>query len=156
MTRHRPHRRGAGPRRGTHGWGAEAHGRDRAGLRVGLPGRRDRDAVRIPYARSPGFPSPRVEGHKGELVAGTLGGARDRAERALSHVRGAQRRGHALPVRVFAALGIETLIVTNAAGGVRRTFAAGALMLIADHLNLIGRNPLIGPVLNRARSASPT
>jgi purine-nucleoside phosphorylase len=58
--------------------------------------------------------------------------------------------GHAaavagLPTRVFAELGIEVLIVTNAAGGVRRTFQAGTLMLIADHLNLTGRNPLIGP-----------
>jgi purine-nucleoside phosphorylase len=52
----------------------------------------------------------------------------------------------ALPVRVFAALGVDTLIVTNAAGGINRNFAPGTLMLIGDHLNLTGRNPLEGPV----------
>jgi purine-nucleoside phosphorylase len=53
----------------------------------------------------------------------------------------------ALPVRVFAVLGVRTLILTNAAGGIRRAFAPGTLMLIADHLNFMGRNPLLGPAL---------
>jgi purine-nucleoside phosphorylase len=105
-------------------------------------------AVRIPYARIPGFPEPTVIGHGGELVAGTLGGRAVLAQSGRFHMyEGHPAELSALPVRVFGALGVQTLIVTNAAGGIRRTFRAGTLMLIADHLNLTGRNPLIGPVL---------
>ena len=117
-------------------------------LGSGLGGLADRiaGAVRIPYSEIPGFPVPRVEGHKGELVAGTLAGKAVLAQSGRFHMY----EGHgpdvaALPVRVFAGLGIRTLIVTNAAGGVRRSFGAGTIMLIADHLNLTGRNPLVGP-----------
>jgi purine-nucleoside phosphorylase len=106
-----------------------------------------RDGVRIPYAEIPGFPQPGVVGHKGELVAGTLEGVPVLVQSGRFHLY----EGHsadvvALPVRVFHAVGVRTLIVTNAAGGVRPTFRAGALMLIADHVNLMFRNPLIGPV----------
>ncbi len=106
-----------------------------------------RDSVRIPYAEIPGFPQPGVVGHKGELVAGTLEGVPVLVQSGRFHLY----EGHsadvvALPVRVFHAVGVRTLIVTNAAGGVRPTFRAGALMLIADHVNLMFRNPLIGPV----------
>jgi purine-nucleoside phosphorylase len=119
-------------------------------LGSGLGGLADRigDAVRIPYADIPGFPPPTVEGHKGELVAGTLAGTPVVAQSGRFHLyEGHDAATAALPVRVFAALGVRTLVVTNAAGGVRRGFAAGTLMLITDHLNLTGRNPLVGEVL---------
>jgi purine-nucleoside phosphorylase len=107
------------------------------------------DPVRIPYGRIPGFPEPTVIGHGGELVAGTLGGKVVLAQSGRFHMyEGHSAELTALPVRVFGALGVRTLLLTNAAGGIRRTFRAGTLMLIADHLNLTGRNPLIGPVLD--------
>ncbi|PYP73522.1 MAG: purine-nucleoside phosphorylase [Gemmatimonadetes bacterium] len=107
-----------------------------------------RDAVRIPYAEIPGFPAPGVAGHKGELVAGTLDGVPVLVQSGRFHLyegHGADVAG--LPVRVFASLGVRTLIVTNAAGGVRLTFRPGTLMLIADHINFMFRNPLTGPAL---------
>jgi purine-nucleoside phosphorylase len=105
------------------------------------------DAVRIPYADIPGFPGTTVIGHQGELVAGTLGGRTVLVQSGRFHLY----EGHpaalaVLPVRVFGALGIGTLILTNAAGGIRRTFSRGVLMMIADHVNLTFRNPLIGPL----------
>jgi purine-nucleoside phosphorylase len=104
--------------------------------------------IPIPYSLIPGFPEPSVAGHKGELVAGTL----ERVPVIVQAGRFHLYEGHpaevaALPTRVFAELGVEILIVTNAAGGVRRTFPGGTLMLIADHINLMGRNPLIGQLL---------
>ena len=106
-------------------------------------------AERIPYRDIPGFPEPTVAGHGGELVAGELAGRPVLLQSGRFHMY----EGHgvdlaALPVRVFAALGIGTVILTNAAGGVRRSFGAGTLMLISDHLNLTGRNPLTGPTLD--------
>jgi purine-nucleoside phosphorylase len=104
--------------------------------------------VRVPYADIPGFPQPGVAGHKGELVAGMLEGVPVLVQSGRFHLyEGHSAEVAALPVRVFARLGIRTLIVTNAAGGVRPTFRPGTLMLIADHVNLMFRNPLIGPVL---------
>lgn len=118
-------------------------------LGSGLGGLTDRitEAVRIPYAEIPGFPPPTVEGHKGELVAGTLAGAPVIAQSGRIHLyEGHDPATAALPVRVFAALGVRTLIVTNAAGGVRRSFTSGTLMLISDQINLTGRSPLVGEV----------
>jgi len=107
-----------------------------------------RSAVRIPYAEIPGFPQPGVAGHKGELVAGTLDGVCVLVQNGRFHLyEGHEAQVAALPVRVMATLGVRTLIVTNAAGGVRLTFRPGTLMLIADHINLMFRNPLTGPVL---------
>lgn len=105
-------------------------------------------AVRIPYAKIPGFPQPGVQGHAGELVAGTLDGVPVLAQSGRFHLY----EGHApsvaaLPVRVFATLGITHLVVTNAAGGIRRSFRPGTLMLIADHINMSGLNPLVGHAL---------
>jgi len=105
-------------------------------------------AERIRYADIPGFPEPTVAGHGGELVAGQVAGRDVLLQSGRFHMY----EGHgvelaALPVRVFAALGIGTVMLTNAAGGVRRSFDAGTLMLISDHLNLTGRNPLTGPTL---------
>ncbi|HEV8125635.1 MAG TPA: purine-nucleoside phosphorylase [Gemmatimonadales bacterium] len=106
------------------------------------------NAVHIPYQEIPGFPVPSVEGHSGELVAGTLAGREVLVQSGRFHVyEGHSAATAALPVRVFAALGIDTLLLTNAAGGIRRTFAPGTLMLIADQVNLSGRHPLAGPVL---------
>jgi purine-nucleoside phosphorylase len=103
------------------------------------------DPIHIPYRTIPGFPEPGVAGHVGELVAGTLADIPVIVQAGRFHLY----EGHAaavagLPARVFAELGVTILIVTNAAGGVRRTFQAGTLMLIADHINLMWRNPLIG------------
>ena len=105
------------------------------------------EAVRIAYREIPGFPETAVAGHKGELVVGRLEGVPVVAQSGRFHLY----EGHppevvARPVRVFAALGVRTVILTNAAGGLRPTFRPGTLMLIADHINLTGRNPLIGPV----------
>jgi purine-nucleoside phosphorylase len=107
-----------------------------------------REAVRIPYRDIPGFPATTVIGHGSELVAGTLAGKEVLTQSGRFHLY----EGHdvavtALPVRAFSTLGVETLLVTNAAGGIRRTFSSGTVMLIADHINLTFRNPLIGPVL---------
>lgn len=113
----------------------------------GLTGRIE-DPVVIPYREIPGFPLPTVEGHAGELVAGLLGGSRVLAQSGRFHMyEGHDAATAALPVRVFADLGITTLLLTNAAGGIRRTFRAGTLMLLADHINLTFRNPLIGTLL---------
>ncbi|MDQ3428203.1 MAG: purine-nucleoside phosphorylase, partial [Gemmatimonadota bacterium] len=106
------------------------------------------DPVRIGYGDIPHFPLPTVVGHAGELVCGTLGGKMVLAQSGRFHLyEGHPAAVAALAVRVFAALGIGTLILTNAAGGIRRTFSRGALMMIADQINLSFRNPLIGPVL---------
>jgi purine-nucleoside phosphorylase len=118
------------------------------GSGLGFLGEEIEGAVRVPYARIPGFPMPTVQGHAGELIAGTLEGRPVLAQSGRFHLY----EGHdptvvALPVRVFAELGVRTLIVTNAAGGIRRTLRPGSLMLIADHLNFSGRQPLAGPVL---------
>jgi len=104
--------------------------------------------VRISYAEIPGFPLPTVHGHAGELVAGTIEGVPAILQSGRFHLY----EGHppdtvVLPVRLFAELGSTVLVVTNAAGGLRSTFRPPLLMLIADHLNMLWRNPLIGPVV---------
>ncbi len=106
-----------------------------------------RHPVRIPYSEVPGFQKPGAPGHKGELVAGTLAGVPVLVQSGRFHLyEGYTPAVAALPVRVFARLGVGTLIVTNAAGGIRRTFRPPALMLIADHVNLMWSNPLVGAV----------
>ena len=119
-------------------------------LGSGLGGLTDRvrDAVRIPYGEIPGFPLPTVQGHGGELVLGDFGGRDVLMQSGRFHMyEGHSASVAALPVRVFAELGVKTLILTNAAGAIRRTYRAGTLMLISDHLNLTGVNPLTGAVL---------
>jgi purine-nucleoside phosphorylase len=107
-------------------------------------------ASRLPYRDIPGFPEPTVEGHAGELVIGRLAGRDVLVQSGRFHLyEGHDAATSALPVRMAAALGIGTLLLTNAAGGIRRTFRAGTLMLIADTLNLTFRSPLVGPVLPR-------
>ncbi len=107
------------------------------------------DADRISYADIPYFPRPSVEGHAGQLVIGRLSGQ----DVVIMQGRVHAYEGHSLqlvtlPVRVLAELGIETLFVTNAAGGLNPTFHAGDLMLITDQIGLMamtGGNPLWGP-----------
>ncbi|HEV7993164.1 MAG TPA: purine-nucleoside phosphorylase [Gemmatimonadaceae bacterium] len=104
-----------------------------------------RDAVSVPFADVPGFPSATVVGHAGRLIAGTLGGKRVIALAGRFHMyEGHDAALAGFPVRVLHALGARTLFVSNAAGGVNATFAPGDLMLIRDHINLMFRNPLIG------------
>ncbi len=100
----------------------------------------------IPYGEIPGFPLSTVESHAGRLLVGTLAGRRVMAMQGRFH----RYEGYALqqvsfPVRVLRALGAQTLIVSNACGGMHPQWAPGDLMLIADHINLLGDNPLIGP-----------
>jgi len=105
------------------------------------------DAVRIPFTEIPGFPEATVEGHDGAVIVGTLGGRHVAALSGRFHMY----EGHpaslaAFPVRVFRALGAQELFVSNAAGGISSRLAVGDLMMICDHLNLMGANPLVGPL----------
>ncbi|WP_425499400.1 purine-nucleoside phosphorylase [Anoxynatronum sibiricum] len=102
-------------------------------------------SVTISYADIPHFPLSTVEGHAGELVIGTLSGKPVVMMKGRFHLyEGYHPSLIAFPIRVLAALGIHQLFVTNAAGGVNESFSPGDLMLITDHLNLAGTNPLIG------------
>jgi purine-nucleoside phosphorylase len=103
-------------------------------------------AVSIPYGEIPHFPESTVAGHAGRLVIGLLNGTPVIAMQGRFHYyEGHPLRVVTFPVYVMKQLGIETLIVTNAAGGMNRSFQPGDLMLITDHINFVGDNPLIGP-----------
>jgi purine-nucleoside phosphorylase len=104
------------------------------------------EAVKIPYEQIPGFPVSTVEGHAGQLVYGRLEGAMVVAMQGRFHYYEGYRMDQVtFPVRVMKALGVKELIVTNAAGGVNERFQPGDLMIITDHINNMGNNPLIGP-----------
>jgi purine-nucleoside phosphorylase len=103
-------------------------------------------AATVEYADIPGFPLSTVESHAGRLLCGTLGGKPVVAMQGRFHrYEGYSLQQVTFPVRVLRALGAETLIVSNACGGMREEWAPGDLMLIADHINLLGDNPLVGP-----------
>ena len=105
------------------------------------------DPVSVPFGDVPGFPDATVVGHAGKLIAGLLGGRPVVALAGRFHMyEGHEAALAGFPIRVLHALGARTLFVSNAAGGIRRTFRAGDLMVIRDHLNLMFRNPLIGAV----------
>lgn len=105
----------------------------------------DNQGRAVEYGAIPHFPTSSVEGHKGRLVAGSVGGARVLLMQGRVHrYEGYSAEEVVFPVRVLHALGLRRLIVTNAAGGLGDGFAAGDLMLIEDHLNLTGDNPLVG------------
>ena len=100
----------------------------------------------IEYAEIPGFPLSTVESHRGRLLCGTLGGKVVIAMQGRFHrYEGYSLADVTFPVRVLKALGAPVLIVSNACGGMNPMWNAGDLMLIADHINLLGDNPLIGP-----------
>lgn len=102
-------------------------------------------AVRIPFGDIPGFPVATVAGHAGAFIAGRLEGQTVLALAGRFHMyEGYEAKLAAFPARVVHALGVPTLIVSNAAGGVNRMWQPGDLMLIRDHINLMFRNPLIG------------
>jgi purine-nucleoside phosphorylase len=104
-----------------------------------------RESVTVPYGDIPHWPASAVVGHAGKLVVGTLGGTRVAALSGRAHFY----EGHTMQVATFATrvlglLGVRTLILTNAAGGINLTFKPGTLMVIDDHINLMGTNPLVG------------
>ncbi len=118
-------------------------------LGSGLGGlaRRITNAVAMPFGEVPGFRQATVVGHAGQLICGLLGGRPVVALAGRFHMyEGHDAALAGFPVRVLHALGAPVLFVSNAAGGIRRTFRAGDLMLIRDHLNLMFRNPLTGGV----------
>lgn len=103
------------------------------------------DMSTIAYEEIPYFPSVSAVGHVGEMITGTLNGAPIAAMKGRVHVyEGYTMRSVTFPVRVFQLMGIQTLIVTNAAGGINQGFEQGDLMAIVDHINMMGDNPLIG------------
>ena len=103
------------------------------------------DRVEIPYGEIPHFPVSTVHSHKGQLVCGTLGGKPVMAmEGRFHYYEGYTLQQITFPVRVMKALGCDTLIVSNACGGMNPQWAKGDIMLIEDHINLLPDNPLIG------------
>jgi purine-nucleoside phosphorylase len=104
------------------------------------------DAIAMPYVDVPHWPASSVVGHSGRLVIGTSAGRRIAALAGRVHFY----EGHDLAtvvfaIRVMGRLGVRRLILTNAAGGINTAFASGALMIIDDHINMLGGNPLLGP-----------
>ena len=104
------------------------------------------DPITIPYKDIPGFPVSTAPGHKGELVFGKL---HDKFVVLMNgrfhYYEGYSMKEVTFPIRVFQLLGVEVLIVTNAAGGTNKDFEVGVPMIITDHINLMGDNPLLGP-----------
>ena len=104
--------------------------------------------ARVAYAELPGFPKPSVPGHDGELVIGALGGTPVLVLSGRAHFyEGHPMERVTFAVRVLAACGISDLLLTNAAGGINRRFHAGDFMMLTDHINFMGVNPLRGPSL---------
>ena len=104
------------------------------------------DAVRIPYAQIPSFPKSTAIGHAGQLVIGKSGDVPVAVMQGRVHLyEGYSAAEVAFPTRVFGRMGIRTLILTNAAGGINAEYGRGALVMLRDHINLQGQNPLTGP-----------
>ena len=115
------------------------------GSGLGVLGDEIEKATKIKYNDIPNFPISTVEGHAGCLVLGELEGKSVVAMQGRFHYyEGYSQQEITFPVRVMKALGVETIIVTNAAGGANKDFKPGDLMIIKDHINLSGSNPLIG------------
>ena len=116
------------------------------GTGLGALAKEIRADATIPYADIPGFVVPTVESHAGRLLVGTLAGRRVVAMQGRFHCyEGYALRDVTFPVRVLRALGARTLVVSNVSGGMHPLWAAGDLVLLADHINLLADNPLIGP-----------
>ena len=104
------------------------------------------NAVRIPYAKIPHFPRSTAIGHAGQLVIGTVEDVDVVGMQGRVHLyEGYSAQDVAFPMRVFARMGVKAAILTNAAGGINKEFTQGRLVVISDHINLQGVNPLIGP-----------
>ena len=104
------------------------------------------DSTRIPFAEIPAFPLSTAIGHTGQMVIGMAGTVPVAAMQGRVHLyEGYSPQQVAFPMRVFGRMGIRAVIVTNAAGGINLTYKQGALVLISDHINLQGNNPLAGP-----------
>lgn len=104
----------------------------------------------IAYEDIPGFPTSTVESHQGALLIGRLGGCRTLILAGRFHFyEGYSTREITLPIRVLQLLGVSTLIITNAAGGLNPMFLPGTIMVIRDHLNFLGENPLRGPNIDQ-------
>lgn len=115
------------------------------GTGLGALGREIVAEAEIPYAEIPGFPVPTVESHAGRLLCGRLDGVPVVAMSGRFHRYEGYDMGRvAFPAWVFKALGAEVMMVSNACGGMHPLWAPGDLMLIADHINLLGGNPLVG------------
>lgn len=103
------------------------------------------EATRIPYANIPSFPRSTAVGHAGQMVIGKVGGVPVAAMQGRVHLyEGYSVQEVAFPTRVFGRMGIRALILTNAAGGINLEYKQGALVVVTDHINLQGTNPLIG------------
>ena len=108
------------------------------------------DAARVPYAEIPSFPQSTAIGHAGRMVVGNAGSVAVAAMQGRVHLyEGYSAPEITFPIRVFARMGIRAVILTNAAGGMNLSYSQGALVLIRDHINLQGTNPLIGHNDNR-------
>ena len=104
------------------------------------------DATRVPYAEIPAFPQSTAIGHAGQMVIGKAGNVPVAAMQGRVHLyEGYSAQQVTFPVRVFGRMGIRAVILTNAAGGINLSYSQGALVLIRDHINLQGENPLVGP-----------
>jgi purine-nucleoside phosphorylase len=104
------------------------------------------DAAKIPYAEIPHFPQSTAIGHAGKLVIGKVGAIPVAGMQGRVHLyEGYSAKEVAFPIRVFARMGVKAMILTNAAGGIKREFVQGRLVVISDHINLQGVNPLTGP-----------
>lgn len=107
------------------------------------------ERVRIPYRDIPDFPQPTVQGHSGAFVFGKKDGKPVVVLQGRIHYyEGLSQREITIPIRVLSAIGVKTVVLTNAAGGVNLSFRPGDLMLISDHINYSGSNPLIGKNLD--------
>jgi len=103
-------------------------------------------ATRIPYSKIPHYPRSTAIGHAGQLVIGTVEGVEVAGMQGRVHLyEGYSAKELAFPIRVFARMGVKAIILTNAAGGVKREFIEGRLVVISDHINLLCVNPLAGP-----------
>jgi len=116
------------------------------GSGLGVLAEEVQDSVSIPYADIPHFPVSTAPGHAGVFTAGTLEGQEVIVMGGRFHFyEGYDMETIAFPIRVMKTIGVETLILTNAAGGVNEQYKPGDLMIITDHLNMVGQNPLRGP-----------
>lgn len=103
-------------------------------------------AIKIPYAEIPHFPKSTAIGHAGQLVIGKVGDIPVAGMQGRVHLyEGYSAKDVAFPIRVFSRMGVQAVVLTNAAGGIKREFTQGQLVVIKDHINLQGANPLTGP-----------